>query len=184
MKTYRPNEAHKLSSKELRSEYSRLRQAANRRLANLEKNNLGTWGSRRFGSIRGMSDEYAEAALLKVSRYLRDDRHTVRGERSFRARELESLHKSGYHFITEENFYEFTDFMDEIQKQYSEKVYDSTDAVKVFETMIRLQIDPDTVKEHYDLFAANSHKLDRLRMPIKENGYSYQAFKKKLKRLK
>lgn len=199
-KTYRPREASRMDSKTLRREYTRLAQVANRRLANLEKNNLGTWGSRRFGGIRGMSDEYVEAALLEVSRYLRDVRHTVRGERDYMRREIAELHRSKYTWVNESNFYQFTDFMDKMREQYGAKLFDSSDFVKVFREMDRLKTDPEKVYEVFkevnrlsmdpqiitdnlEFFTDNVQALRRLRPARKESGMTASAWKRKVRRV-
>lgn len=184
IKTYRPNDARSLSEKELRSEYSRLRRAANRRLANMEKRDLGTWGSNRFASARGMSADYVEAALLEVSRFLRDPRHTVRGEQEHVDSVLKTLNERGIDFIDRTNFYRFTDFMNQLRGQYSEKLFDSGDALEVFGNMERLGIDKQTVLDNYEFFSKNADKMSRLRVPRSSAGASYSAIRKKIGRLK
>lgn len=183
-KTYRPNEAKNLSERELRSEYARLRRLANRRLNNLEKRNLGTWGANRFGSARGMSAEYVEAALLEVSRFLRDPRHTVRGEQQHIDSVIDTFRERGIDFIDRSNFYQFTDFMNGLREQYSEKLFDSSDALEVFGNMQRLGLDPEEVKNHFDYYAQNADKLSRLRVPKTDRGKSYQEIRRKIRRLK
>lgn len=192
-KTYRPNEARQLSDRELRREYARLRRVANKRLANLEKRDLGTWGERRFGSARGMSSEYVEAALLEVSRYLRDPRHTVKGEMEFRDSVLSELHKSGYNFINEDNFYDFTKYMDKLRTQYSEKVFDSNDAVQVFNNMERLKIDPELLKDKIgtdidkdkiDYLMQNAHKLEQVKLLRKTQRISFEDLQRRIDRIK
>ena len=183
IKTYRPNEAKRLSDRELRAEYARLRRAANRRLENLEKRNLGTWGSNRFGSGRGMSPEYIEAALLEVSRFLRDPRHTVRGEQQHVDSVINTFRERGIDFVNRDNFYEFTDFMNSLREQYSEKLFDSSDALEVFGNMQRLGLDPEEVKNHFDYYAQNADKLSRLRVPKSDKGRSYSEIRRKIRRL-
>lgn len=184
LKTYRPNEAKNLSNRELRQEYSRLRRLANRRLANMERRGLGTWGERRFASARGMSSEYVEAALLEVSRFLRDPRHTVRGEQAHMDQVIDTFKERGIDFIDRDNFYQFTDFMNSLREQYSEKLFDSSDALEVFGNMNRLGLDPDEVKEHFDYYAQNADKLSRLRIPRTDKGRSYKEIRRKIRRLK
>lgn len=184
IKTYKPNEAHNLSERELRQEYARLRRAANRRLENMQKRGLGTWGERRFGSARGMSAEYVEAALLDVSRFLRDPRHTVRGEQQHIDQVIDTFRERGIDFIDRSNFYQFTDFMNSLREQYSEKLFDSSDALEVFGNMQRLGLDPEEVKKHFDYYAQNADKLSRLRVPRSEKGRGYQEIRRKIRRLK
>ena len=184
MKTYRPNDLRNMSESEIRKEYSRLKRAANRRLTNLENRGLGTWGERRFASSRNMPIEWIEQSLLEVSRWIREPRHTVRGEIEHRKAVIDALHERGIDYVNNENFNEFTDFMNKLREQYSEKLFDSSDAVEVFGQMQRLGVDKETVMEHYDYFAKNSEKLNRLRIPKSERGTSYSAMRAKINRLK
>lgn len=183
-KTYRPNEARQLSDRELRREYARLRRVANKRLANLEKRDLGNWGERRFGSARGMSSEYVEAALLEVSAWLREPRHTVRGAEQQMNAVIDSFKERGIDFVNRDNFRQFTDFMNGLREQYSEKLFDSSDALEVFGNMERLGLDPEEVKNHFDYYAQNADKLSRLRVPRSDKGKSYQEIRRKIRRLK
>lgn len=184
MKTYRPFETEQMTERELRQEYSRLRRNANRRLANMEKHNLGRWGSNRFASSRGMSATWVEKALLDVSMYLRDPRHTVKGEREHMQKVIEGLHESKIYGIDESNFYEFTDFIEDIRKKYSEKIFDSLDTAEVFVNMNRIGVAPDVVMEHFDQFAKYSQRLHRLQIPKKESGLEYKALMNKIYKLK
>lgn len=184
MKTYRPNDLKRMNETDIRREYSRLKRAANRRLENLEKRNLGTWGERRFASSKNMPIEWIEQSLLDVSRWLREPRHTVRGEMAQRRAVIDALKERGIDYVDNSNFNQFTDFMNKLREQYSEKVFDSSDAVEVFGQMQRLGVDRDTVMEHYDYFAKNSEKLHRLRVPQSERGTSYSAMRAKINRLK
>ncbi len=184
MKTYRPNDLKGMTEREMRQEYSRLRRNANRRLANMEKNNLGRWGSNRFASSRGMSAEWVQAALMDVSVYLRDPRHTVKGERDQMNAVIESLKDRGIDYIDEGNFYEFTDFMEELRGQYNEKIFDSSDALEVFGQMQRLGVDRETIMNNYEFFAKNAYKMNRLRIPRSERGTSYKELRRKINRLK
>lgn len=183
IKTFRPNDLQAMSEKELRKEYARLKRSANRRLENLERNALGTWGSNRFASSRNMSKDWVAASLLEVSRFLRDPRHTVRGEREHRKSVIDALKERGIDYVNNDNFNEFTDFMNSLRDQYSEKIFDSSDALEVFGNMARLGVDKDTVMEHYEFFAQNSDKLNRLRIPKTDKGRTYSEMRRKIRRL-
>ena len=112
-----PFQIAKMGIKEAKEAYSALRGVANKRLGRLEKAGLGTYGSYRFPRIKDLTENQIRQELAEASRYLRDPRHTVRGERGYIRREIEQLRDQGYDFITESNFYEFTEYMEDLQSK-------------------------------------------------------------------
>ena len=112
MNLFFPYEIARLTNKQIRQEYSKLRSTANKRLQRLQEAGLGARGSFRFPKIAGRSNEQLEADLADVSRFLRDERTTVTGERKFVESELDMLHEKGYEFVNRENFYDFINFLE------------------------------------------------------------------------
>ena len=99
MNLFSPYQIERLTNKQIRQEYSKLRLTANKRLQRLQQAGLGERGSYRFPKIAGRSTEEIAADLADVSRFLRDERTTVTGERKFVEGELEMLHEKGYEFV-------------------------------------------------------------------------------------
>lgn len=163
--------------------YSKLRGIANKRLGRLEKAGLGTSGSYRFPKVRELSENQLRQGLADVSRYLRDPRHTVRGEREFISREIESLKNQGYDFIDESNFYEFTDYMDDLREQYGSKAFDSGDAADVFSNGQKIGIDPDVLKDNFEYFAEHLNEMERMRPARSAWGASFEGVKQKIGKL-
>lgn len=183
-KLYFPFQIHDMQPEEIRSAYIKLRKAANQRLTRMEKAGLGTKGAWRFPKVRDLNEEQMAKQLADASRYMRDVRHTVPGERKFMRDELKRLHKEyGFNWINESNFYDFTDFMDNLREQYGNKAFDSGDAADVFNNSQRIGIDPELVKEKFNYFAENLAALKRMRPARSEKGTSLPALERKIKRL-
>lgn len=180
---YLPFQISGMSSEAVRSAYSKLRGVANKRLGRLEKAGLGTSGSYRFPKVRDLSDNQMRQSLADVSRYMRDPRHTVRGEREFISREIESLKNQGYDFIDESNFYEFTDYMDDLREQYGSKAFDSGDAADVFSNGQKIGIDPDVLKDNFEYFAEHLNEMERMRPARSAWGASFEGVKQKIGKL-
>lgn len=163
MKTYFPYQIERMSNREIRKAYSDLRKTANKRLANLEKNNLGGYGAFRFAKLEQIHADDVGQELAELSRFMRDPRHTVRGARSHRDNILETLHeKPGFEDINESNFRAWTEYMDHLREKYGNKLFDSGDATDVFMEAERLDLPANIIKNHYNLFKNNLEEIRRI----------------------
>lgn len=178
-----PFEISKMAISEVKKAYSELRSVANKRLSRLESQGLGSYGSYRFPKVRDLTENQIRSELAETSRYLRDPRHTVRGEKAYMKREIESLHDQGYDFIDESNFYEFTDYMDDLRDQYGAKAFDSGDAADVFNNSQKIGIDPELVKENFEYFAEHLSELERMKPARSASGATMPAVRRKIRRL-
>lgn len=182
MNLFFPYEIARLTNKQIRREYSKLRSTANKRLQRLQEAGLGVHGSFRFPKIAGRSNEQLEADLADVSRFLRDERTTVTGERKFVKGELEMLHEKGYEFVNRENFYDFINFMEEKRQEVGGKIFDSGDAADVFNEGQRLNIPVNVLKKNFDYFAQNLAAMEKVQ-PIKtDRTVRFSDIKRKMKR--
>lgn len=183
-KLYFPFQIHDMQPADIRAAYIKLRKAANQRLTRMERAGLGTKGSWRFPKVKDLSEKQMAEQLAKASRYMRDPRHTVPGERKFMRDELQKLHEEyGYDWINESNFYDFVDFMDDLREQYGNKAFDSGDAADVYNNSQKIGIDPEIVKENFDYFAENLSALERMKPVRSAGGATLSAIKRKIKRL-
>lgn len=163
MKTYFPYQIERMSNREIRKAYSDLRKTANKRLANLEKNDLGGYGAFRFAKLEQIHADDVGQELAELSRFMRDPRHTVRGARSHRENILDALHeKPGFEDINESNFRAWTEYMDHLREKYGNKLFDSGDATDVFMEAERLDLPANIIKNHYNLFKNNLEEIRRI----------------------
>ena len=109
-----PFQIREMSAKAVKSAYVKMRKAANQRLTRMERAGLGTMGSYRFPKVKDLSEDQMRKELAEASRYMRDPRHTIPGERRFMQSELQKLREEyGYDWINESNFYDFVNFMED-----------------------------------------------------------------------
>lgn len=156
MKTYYPYQIERMTPAEARKAYSALRKNANRRLANLQKNDLGGYGAYRFPKLEQMHADDVGQELAEISQFMRDPRHTVRGAKEFRSNVLDSLHdKPGFEGVNESNFTQWTDYMDFMREKYGNKLFDSGDATDVFTEAERLDLPASIIKNHFNMFRNN-----------------------------
>lgn len=156
-RTYFPYQIEQMSEAEMRAAYSSLRKVANKRLARLQKAGLGSYGSFRYGRLDQIHPDDVAQELAEVSRFVRDQRTTVRGVKQFEKGVISTLQEKGGVFsdINQSNFRRWTEFMDDLRDKYGNKLFDSGDATDVFSEAERLNLPDNIIKNHYRMFVEN-----------------------------
>lgn len=182
MKLYSPYQIEQLTNKQIRHEYSKLRATANKRLLRLQAAGLGSRGDFRYPKVKDLTSGELAAELANVSRFLRDPRTTVSGEKKYVSEEITQLHEKGYDWINRSNFYEFIDFMEEMRGEMGGRYFDSGDAADVFNEGQRLNIPSNVLKKNFDYFAQNLSAVEKVQ-PIRTNKtVRFSDIKRKMKR--
>ena len=178
-----PFQIRDMSPKAVRAAYSQLRAIANKRMARLEQQQLSREPGKRFPGIRSLDEEGVRTQLAEVSRYVRDETHTLRGAKVRRAETIAALRARGITNIDESNYIEYTKFMDAVVDEYGAKAYDSGDANDVFSAAQRIGIPTDLLKENIDYFFNNQKALARMKPVRSAQGATLQALSRKISRL-
>ena len=182
MKLFFPWQIERMSNRDIRREYSRLRSTANKRLQRLQQKGFGNYGSFRFPTRGERSNSSIQSSLADVSRFLRDERTTVRGEQKFVEREMQMLHEKGYDFIDRSNFYDFIQFMDEKRAEVGGRLFDSGDAADVYNQGQRLNIPTKVLKKNFDFFAENLEAMEKIDPIRTDRRIGFSDIKRKMKR--
>ncbi len=183
MKIYTPNQIDAMSGQAVKEAFQHLKSVANKRIGRMQAQGLGRSDMRKFGSMRGMSEEQMRQGLADVSRWIRDPSHTVKGYKTKRSEFLDAMHEKGFDFVNEENYEDFVDFMEDLREEYGSKVFDSGAAADVFSNTQRIGIPPEVVKKNFDYFAEHMDELDRMKPIRSEKGGTMRAIKDKIRKL-
>ena len=169
-KLYFPNEIGQLSDSAIRKAYSELRSIANKRLSRMQAQDLNMSAREgfRFPTIKDInkSNRMSVASqLADVSKFLRDPRSTVTGEKQFLQDFRESMEAKGYGDLVEtnEDVYNTIRFMEDLREQYKDTLLPSGDMLDVLQEGERLNIPHDKLIENIDLFTANLDKLEKIK---------------------
>lgn len=149
------------TEKELRQEYTRLRDIAQKRLSRIgatefaETQTYKNWAGR-FPMTKTIKDPKTLAlALADVANFVGGGM-TLKTMKQQRARSLETLHEHQYPDINEANFVRFGNFMDKYRAAQLDVIYDSKRAVKIFaDRPDRINMSPSRLME---LFKADDIK--------------------------
>ena len=154
------------TEKELRREYSRLRDVAQKRLGRLQKSEFKSsqtvrYNVGRFKPLKEMSGTGELTHLLgDLARFLTASRGSVAGMRESQRKSIETLHESGIEWVTQENYQQFADYMDWLHDFYPRE-YPSK-ALRVFEQAIEKRLDPEEVKRNFDQYLEQVDKTGEI----------------------
>lgn len=167
MKLFNPVQIQKMSMSEIRKEYSRLRSIANKRISRLQAQGLGRQETK-FPTIKSIFESKRmniSSKLADVSKFLRSERTTVTGEKRFLNDFATQMTENGYGNLVANatDIYNLIDFMEQMRERYSDKVFDSGDALDALQQAQRLNIPYDKVAKYFDDFANNLDKLEQVK---------------------
>ena len=166
-KLYSPYQISNMSDSAIRKAYSELRSIANKRLGRLEKQGLGITARTgyKFPTIKNI-EESSKATiaseLADVSKFLRDPRTTVSGEKQFLNNFREMMTEKGYSDLvdTPDDIYKTLEFMEEIRDTNNNRLLPSGDVLDVLQQAERLKIPTEKLKENIDLFVQHLDELE------------------------
>lgn len=179
-KLFSPYQIHKMASGAINKAYSELRSIANKRLQRMEAQGLGVRAREgfRFPTIKQLqesSKDTVSAALADVSRWLSQPQSTIRGERKKIAEFRESMADMGYSDLTTtlDDTYRLMQYLEDLREQYSNDLYDSGDALDVYQHAQDLGISPEVFEKNMNLFYENHREF--LSISVNKNGRAIGA---------
>lgn len=174
---YTPRDIAKMSESQIRKAYSDLRSIANKRIQRLEKAGLNFEERPKFATIqqiRESSKWNVASQLATVSKYLRADT-TVTKARLKVDEFKKTMHEYGFDFLADSNddAIKGMKYLDSLREIYSDKIFDSGDALDVLEQTERLKIPVEKVIDNYEKFHDNLKNLES--MEPKSNGREFTS---------
>ena len=165
-KLFTPYQMSKMTDAAIRKAYSSLRSVANKRLGRLESQGLGKTARTGYKfptikSIEESSKATVASMLADVSKFLRDERTTVRGEKKFLNDFQEMMTEKGFGDLVEtpDEIYRTLEFLEELREVYDDKMFSSGDALDALQEAERLNIPKDKLFENIDMFISHLEEL-------------------------
>lgn len=166
---YTPYKIKKMTESEIRAEYSKLRSVANKRLARMQKLNIGMKAREgfRFPTIKEIETGGVfsiNSMLADVSKWVSDYRSSVTGEKRFLNDFQEMFIEKGYGDLvkTPEQIYTTIKFLESIREDYNDQLLPSGDALDALQQAERLKIPHEKLLENIDLFVAHLDDLENV----------------------
>ena len=150
----------------LRSEYSRLRSIARKRLERLERNEPESYAYKKnvgkYPSARGMSTEDIKRVMPQLAKFIAAKTGSVTGIRKQRKAAIATLQEAGNWFITMDNYKQFSDFMAlwRAEDNGKRQTWGSDEVVQTFQWSYEHGIEAEDIKGNFDRFMRQQKKLD------------------------
>ena len=175
---YTPIKMESMTEAQIRTEYSKLRSVANKRLQRLDSAGIGmkALSGYRFptiAQIESSSKSTVASELANVSRWLGDYRSTITGERQF-LEEFRSMMRSKndgmYSSLVEtvQGTYDLIGLLDDLREKYKNDLlrYRSgltdKDIFDALQQAQRLNMPVEALKQNIELFVANMDALEKV----------------------
>lgn len=158
------------TDREIRKEYTRLRDIAQKRVKRLgasefSKGKAYQRNKNGFLTIAQMTENGTlkrsvfSNEIKKLVNFLSANTSTVSGSRQAQEKAISSLRNRGYDFVDEGSIYDFGDFMEQFRAEYGRNARGSEEAAEFFETMEQKGIDPSEVKGEFWFWYENRKEI-------------------------
>lgn len=183
-------EADILSPEELRKEYSRLRQIANKRLSRFEgtpytetqayKRNAG-----KYVPLKDIKTERELKYLLyDVARFVDAKSGSISGIKEIERKTLETAKERGLTFLNEKNLRDFGEFMEECRSKGYAKIYGSERCAELFGTISKKGMNPEEVKADFNFWMSHRNELEKAPRFRSKSDRTSENYKERIKKLK
>lgn len=175
---YTPRSLERVDPKEVRREYTRMRDIAQKRLKRIvaASNGVTDWTrteiykTYRKGvpKLSDLSKEHLPYELSKLARWVDSEYSKIGYLKKRMKSSIKMLHERGYDFVNERNFLDFTAFMEEYRRQKLDHVYGSPDAVELYGTLQKRGISSSDVYNDFMDWMENAEALSKTK--VKKHG--------------
>ena len=172
-----------VSGEELRKEYTRLRQVANKRLARMEGtqyedsqtyiHNAGKYTTiaqiekTALTNAKNLSEEarqrYVDLHIAKKThelyKFLTAKTGSIRGMQRVENEVIETLRDRGYTFVNKGNIKDFAAYMEFMRTLHNNRMYDSERAAELFGVAVKKGINPLELAQDYDYWKEHQEEL-------------------------
>ena len=175
-----------VTSDELRKEYSRLRQTANKRLDRMqgtkyEKSQTYLRNAGKYTTLAQIEKEalkhakklspeaaqkYVDAHVAKklsdLYKFLTAKTGSIRGMQRVENEIINTLNERGYTFINKKNIQQFGEYMEHLRILHNGRQFDSERAGELFAIAEKKGVSPDQIAEDFEYWKQHAEELDKL----------------------
>ena len=151
---------------EIRREYSRLRDIAQKRLQTLARNEPNSYAYKKnvgaYPVLAEAGTEGAKELLPQLARFIAAKTGTVKGIRAQRSAAIETLQEHGYDFINKSNIRQFGEFMEAYRADKSLQVIGSPTVVSLFEAAKERHMNIEEIKDQFAMWLEGLPELQQV----------------------
>lgn len=169
-----------IPEKEIRKEYTRLRDILRKRIITINKSEFAGQGiagqfPEGLPKLSEIQPEDLPYVLQQFATAIRSNSGSLKGLRKRRKETLESLHESGYTNINQENIASFARFVEEARDRGLAKVYGSDNIASMFDETTALGIDPDDLLKDFEWWKENIDEAEEAASELRSRGEDVTA---------
>ena len=169
-----------IPEKEIRKEYTRLRDILQKRIKTIQKSEFAGQGiagqfPQGLPKLAEIRPEDLPYLLPQAATAINSSGGSLKGLRHRRSETLKSLQERGYTNIDETNISSFARFMEEARERGIDKVYGSDTIATLYDTTIALGIGPDEVMKDFTWWVDNVEDIEEVSYKLRKRGENVTA---------
>ena len=177
---YTPTGAKALTDKELRTEYSRLRSIARKRLERFEGTEWKTSqiykynkeGFKPLAEIK--TDRELRMLLSDVARFVTAERGSVSGLEKERKQSVKTLNERGYTFVNKKNFRKFAEFMEYVRTANLNRIFDSKRVADFYEATEKRNFTNNEMRNAFKSWSRSQRKQNKIQNNNKKDSKNFR----------
>ena len=169
-----------IPEKEIRKEYTRLRDILRKRIETINKSEFAGQGiAGQFPDglpkLSEMRPEDLPYVLQQFATAINSSSGSLKGLRHRRRETIKSLQERGYTHIDKTNISSFARFMEEARERGLEKVYGSDTIATLYDTTIAIGISPDEVMKDFAWWVDYVENIEEVSFKLRKRGEDVTA---------
>lgn len=169
-----------IPEKEIRKEYTRLRDILQKRIKTIQKSEFAGQGiagqfPQGLPKLAEIRPEDLPYLLQQAATAINSSAGSLKGLRHRRSETIKSLQERGYTNIDETNISSFARFMEEARERGLEKVYGSDTIATLYDTTIAIGVSPDEVMQDFTWWVDNVEDIEEVSYKLRKRGENVTA---------
>ena len=169
-----------IPEKEIRKEYTRLRDILQKRIKTIQKSEFAGQGiagqfPQGLPKLAEIRPEDLPYLLQQAATAINSSSGSLKGLRHRRSETIKSLQERGYTNIDESNISSFARFMEESRERGLDRVYGSDTIATLYDTTIAIGVSPEEVMQDFTWWVDNVEDIEEVSVKLRKRGEDVTA---------
>ena len=164
-----------IPEKEIKKEYTRLRDILNKRIQRINKSDFAGQGiagqfPQGLPKLAEIAPEDLPYLLQQAATALNSRSGSLKGLQIRQSETIKSLRERGYTNITDSNIREFANFMEESRDRGLEMVYGSDNVASLYDATVAVGLEPEDIMDDFDWWLTHRDEVAEAMERIRNKG--------------
>lgn len=169
-----------IPEKEIKKEYTRLRDILNKRIQRINKSDFAGQGiagqfPQGLPKLADIAPEDLPYLLQQAATALNSRSGSLKGLQMRQSDTIKSLRERGYTNIDDSNIRQFASFMDEARDRGLEKIYGSDTIATMYDSIVAMDISPEAIMQDFAWWLDNIDMAETKAAEMRERGENVTA---------